>query len=147
MSAGLILSLGMLCVRGAATSNAWQYLFWRALGFSFVLALVAMQRHGVNPLAQIKHLGGFAWMSVIAMVVSQVCFILAVQSGNTAEIFFLMSLAPLMAAVLARPILGERLGVMGIFAIAIALGPFSQTGMCGVIRFSLTSQPRNFPVP
>ena len=101
----------------------------------------------VNPLAQIKHLGGFAWVSVIAMVVSQVCFILAVQSGNTAEIFFLMSLAPLMAAVLARPILGERLGVMGIVAIAIALGPFSQTGMCGVIRFSLTSQPRNFPVP
>lgn len=112
----------MLCVRGAATSNAWQYLFWRALGFSIVLTLVAMQRHGVNPFAQIRHLGGFAWISVVTMVASQVCFILAVQSGNTAEVFFLMSLAPLMAAVLARPILGERIGMMGVLAIAVALG-------------------------
>lgn len=112
----------MLCVRGADTSNAWQYLFWRALGFGLVLALVAMQRHAVNPLAQIRHLGGFAWVSVVAMVASQICFILAVQSGNTAEVFFLMSLAPLMAALLARPILGERLGLMGMLAVAIALG-------------------------
>jgi drug/metabolite transporter (DMT)-like permease len=120
--AGLVLSLGMLCVRGASSSNGWQYLFWRALGFTFVLTLVALYRHGSSPLTQIKRLGGFAWVSVLAMVASQVCFILAIQSGNTAEVFFLMSLGPLIAAMLARPLLGERLGTMSMFAIAIALG-------------------------
>jgi hypothetical protein len=39
--AGLVLSLGVICIRGASTSAAWQYLFWRALGFDLVLALVA----------------------------------------------------------------------------------------------------------
>ena len=33
-----------------------------------------------------------------------------------------MSLAPLMAAVIARPLLGERVGALGMLAIAVALG-------------------------
>jgi drug/metabolite transporter, DME family len=120
--AGLVLSLGVICIRGASASDAWQYLFWRAVGFSLVLSLVAAQRHRTNPLGQIRRIGGFAWVSVLAMVVSQVCFVGAIKSGSTAEVFFLMSLAPLMAAVLARPLLGERIGVLGVLAIGVALG-------------------------
>jgi drug/metabolite transporter (DMT)-like permease len=119
---GVVLSLGIVCVRGASASDAWQYLFWRAVGFGLVLALVAAQRHGTNPFLQVRRLGGFAWLSVLAMVASQVCFIAAIKSGNTAEVFFLFSLAPLMAAALARLLLGERIGVRGSFAIAVALG-------------------------
>ena len=119
---GIVLSLGVLCVRGASTSDAWQYLFWRALAFAFVLGLVAAQRHSVSPLVQMRRLGAFAWVSVSAMVASQVCFIIAIKLGSTAEVFFLMSLAPMMAAVLARPLLGERFGAQSVLAIAIALG-------------------------
>src|SRR5215510_2015635 len=78
-------------------------------------------RHGSSPLAQIQRLGGFAWISVLALVASQILFVAAIKSGSTAEVFFLMSLAPLMAAVLARPLLGERIGILGLLAIAIAL--------------------------
>ena len=120
--AGLVLSLGVICIRGASASDAWQYLFWRALGFGLALSLVAAQRHRTSPLAQIRRLGGFAWISVLAMTTSQICFVAAMKSGSTAEIFFLMSLAPLMAAVLARPLLGERIGPLGLLAIAVALG-------------------------
>src|SRR5258705_2458540 len=77
---GIVLSLGVLCIRGASASDAWQYLFWRALGFGVVLSLVAAQRHGTNPLSQIRRLGGFAWVSVLAMVTSQVCFVAAIKS-------------------------------------------------------------------
>ena len=119
---GLVLSLGVLCIRGASASDAWQYLFWRALGFGLVLSLVAAQRHAASPLVQIRRLGGFAWVSVLAMVTSQVCFVAAIKSGSTAEVFFLMSLAPLIAAVLARPLLGERIGALSVFAIMVALG-------------------------
>ncbi len=118
---GLVLSLGVLCIRGAAASDAWQYLFWRGIGLGFVLALFARSR-GQSPLAQIRRLGGFAWVSVVAMVASQVFFVAAMKAGNTAEVFFLMSLAPLMAAVLARPMLGERIGALGLLAIGVALG-------------------------
>ena len=57
-----------------------------------------------------------------ALVASQVLFVAAIKSGSTAEVFFLMSLAPLMAAVLARPLLGEHIGIFGMSAIAVALG-------------------------
>jgi len=120
--AGLTLSLGIICLRGASSSNAWQYLFWRALAFCAALALVATLRQGASPIGQIRRLGGFAWVSVGAMVASQIFFVAAIKAGNTAEVFFLMSLAPLMAAVLARPLLGERLGLLSALAIAIALG-------------------------
>jgi drug/metabolite transporter (DMT)-like permease len=118
---GLVLSLGVLCIRGASASDAWQYLLWRGIGFGLVLALFA-RASGQSPLAQIRGLGGFAWISVVAMVASQVFFVAAMKAGNTAEVFFLMSLAPLMAAVLARPMLGERIGALGVLAIAVALG-------------------------
>ena len=122
VAGGLVLSLGILCLRAATASDAWQYLFWRGIGFGFSVSLLAAWRHATNPLAQIRRLGGFAWISVLALVASQVLFVAAIKSGGTAEVFFLMSLAPLMAAVLARPLLGERIGIFGVVAIAVALG-------------------------
>src|SRR5262245_64419667 len=110
--AGLLLSLGVICIRGASASDAWQYLFWRSVAFGLAVAMVAARRHATSPIAQIRCLGAFAWISVLALVASQVCFIAAIKSGSTAEVFFLMSLAPLMAAMLAWPLLGERIGVL-----------------------------------
>jgi hypothetical protein len=56
----IVLSLGVLCVRDTSSSDAWQYLFWRAFAFALVLGLVAAQRHRTSPLVQIRRLGGFA---------------------------------------------------------------------------------------
>jgi len=122
IAGGLVLSLGILCLRAASASDAWQYLFWRGIGFSCSLAFLAAWRHGSSPLAQMRRLGGFAWVSVLALVASKDLFVAAIKSGSTPEVFFLMSLAPLMAALLARPLLGERIGSLGLVAVAIALG-------------------------
>jgi drug/metabolite transporter (DMT)-like permease len=121
IAGGLVLSLGVLCIRAANASDAWQYLFWRGLGFGCAVWLLATWRRASNPITQIRQLGGFAWLSVIALVASQVLFVAAIKIGSTAEVFFLLSLAPLMAAVLARPLLGERIGTFGALAIAVAL--------------------------
>ena len=119
--AGLVLSLGVLCVRAAGGSDPWQYLFWRAIGFGVVVTAIAAWRHRTSPHGQVARLGRFAWLAVGAMVFSQAGFIVAIKLGSTAEVFFLMSLAPLMAAVLARPILGEHIGRLGLAAIGVAL--------------------------
>ena len=121
VAGGLVLSLGILCIRGASVSDAWAYLFWRGIGLGVALAILAARRHRTNPLLQMRRLGGFAALSVLTLVASQILFVTAIKSGSTAEVFFLMSLAPLMAAVLARPLLGERLGSLGLLAIAVAL--------------------------
>jgi len=120
--AGLILSLGVLCIRGAGASDPFQYLFWRAVGFTAAVSLIAVHRHRISPFAQLRRMRGFAWTSAVAMVASQVTFIAAVKTTTVAEVFFLCSLAPLMAAVIALPLLGERIGPLGGVAIAIALG-------------------------
>jgi drug/metabolite transporter, DME family len=121
IAGGFVLSLGILCLRAASASDAWQYLFWRGIGFACALSVLASWRHASNLLTQITRLGGFAWMSVTALVASQIFFVAAIKSGSTAEVFFLLSLAPLLAAFLARPLLGERIGIVGVLAIAIAL--------------------------
>ncbi len=119
---GLILSLGVLCIRGAASLDAWSYLMWRGVGFGGVLAIVGLWRHGPALLTQICSMGGYAWIAAVAMVISQVGFVSAVQTTTVAEVFLLFSLAPLMTAVIARPILGERIGLLGGLAIVMALG-------------------------
>jgi drug/metabolite transporter, DME family len=122
IAGGLVLSLGVLCIRAANASDAWQYLFWRGIAFGCAVSLLAAWRHASNPYNQIRQLGGFGWLSVIALVASQVLFVAAIKIGSTAEVFFLLSLAPLMAALLARPLLNERIGMFGVLAIALALG-------------------------
>jgi DME family drug/metabolite transporter len=130
--AGVVLSLGILCVRFATSSEPWQYLFWRALGFALALAVVMVWRDGALAIAQVGRLGRFAWLSVLSMTASQVCFITAIKAGNTAEMFFLMSLAPLMAATMAWPLLGERIGLNGFMAIAVALAGVALMSGIGV---------------
>ncbi len=119
--AGLVLSLGVFCIRGTGGSDAWQYLFWRAIGFTAALAMFAAIRQRINPVEQVRRLGRLAWISAAAMAVSQATFISSAKLTTFAEVFFICALAPLLAAVLARPLLGERIGRMGLIAIAIAL--------------------------
>lgn len=120
--AGLVLSLGVFAIRGATQSDAWQYLLWRALGFTIVLVAIAAIRDHRNPLVQVAHLGRFGLMAACAMAASQITFISAVKVTTFAETFFLCSLAPLLSAMLARPLLGERIGWLVLVAIAIAMG-------------------------
>ncbi len=119
---GLILSLGVLCIRGAGGADAFQYLLWRSIGFTIAVSTIAYSRHAISPIAQVRHMRGFGWLAAVAMVLSQIGFIAAVKLTTIAEVFFLLSLAPLMAAALAYPLLGERIGLLGAIAIAIALG-------------------------
>lgn len=126
---GFILSLGVFTIRSATQSDAWQYLLWRALGFTTALLLIASVRDHRNPVLQIAHLRGFGVMAAMAMALSQISFISGVKVTTFAEVFFLVSLAPLLAAMLARPLLGERIGRLVLVAIAIAIGGvYTMTG-------------------
>jgi drug/metabolite transporter (DMT)-like permease len=122
LSAGLVLSLGVLCIRGAGESEAFQYLFWRAMGFTAAVTLIAACRHIANPVEQVMRMGRYGWLAAATMVLSQVAFIAAIKVATVAEVFFLFSLAPLIAAVLAFPLLGERIGALGGLAVATAIG-------------------------
>jgi drug/metabolite transporter, DME family len=119
--AGAILSLGVFCVRTATASSAWQYIFWRALGFTVALILVATVRDARNPLRQLAGLGRMAWVACLCMALSQVTFISSIKAATFAEVFLICSLAPLITALLAWPLLGERFGWTTVVALTLGL--------------------------
>jgi drug/metabolite transporter, DME family len=119
--AGLILSLGVFCVRNAPASNAWQYIFWRALGFTTALLILATWRDARSPLRQLIGLGRMAWIACLCMATSQVTFIYSIKAATFAEVFLICSLAPLLVAALAWPLLHERIGWSTIVALALGL--------------------------
>jgi drug/metabolite transporter, DME family len=118
--AGAVLSLGVFCIRNTSGTDAWVYIFWRALGFTTALITIATIRGAQNPLRQLTRLRGIAWIAALGMALSQITFISSVKIATFAEVFLICSLAPLVAAALAWPVLGERLN--GWTGVAIALG-------------------------
>jgi drug/metabolite transporter, DME family len=119
--AGLILSLGVFCIRNATQSNAWQYIFWRALGFTTALVILAGIRDHRSPIRQLAGLGPMAWVACLCMALSQVTFISSIKAATFAEVFLICSLAPLMVAALAWPMLRERIGWITVVALALGL--------------------------
>lgn len=127
--AGVILSLGVFCLRNATASNAWQYIFWRALGFTAALIVLAAIRDRRSPLQQLRGLGPMAWIACLCMSLSQITFISSVKVATFAEVFLICSLAPLLTAALAWPLLKERIGWVTFAAIAIGMfGVYVMTG-------------------
>jgi drug/metabolite transporter, DME family len=127
--AGAILSLGVFCVRNATSSNAWQYIFWRAVGFTTALVVLAALRDARNPLRQLMGLGRMAWIASVCMALSQITFISSIKSATFAEVFLICSLAPVMVAAIAWPLLNERIGwvtaaaiMLGIAGVAVMTG-------------------------
>lgn len=118
--AGAILSAGVFCVRNATASNAWQYIFWRALGFTAALVIIAWVRDHRSPLRQLAGLGRLGWVAAMCMALSQVTFISSIKVATFAEVFLICSLAPVITAALAWPLLKERIGWLT--AIAVVLG-------------------------
>jgi drug/metabolite transporter, DME family len=118
--AGVVLSLGVFCIRNTAGSDAWVYIFWRALGFTTALSVVAALRGDRSPWRQLTRLRGVAWIAALGMALSQVTFVSSVKIATFAEVFLICSLAPLVAAALAWPVLGERINLWT--GVAIGLG-------------------------
>lgn len=121
IAGGLVLSLGVFFIRSASESDAFQYVFWRSFGFTLALVTVAAFRGETDPWQQLRTLSKRGWIGGACIAASAMTFIMALKVSTFAETFFLCSLAPLMTAVLARPMLGERMTVGTLIAIAIAL--------------------------
>jgi drug/metabolite transporter (DMT)-like permease len=118
---GLVLSLGVFCIRNATESNAWQYIFWRALGFTTALVAIAWIRDHRSPVSQLVGLCRWAWIAALCMALSQVTFISSIKAATFAEVFLICSLAPVITAALAWPLLKERIGWVTVLAVILGI--------------------------
>ena len=140
LGAGVVWSLGALAARLADQADAWQYLLWRSLAILVVIEMLARTRRGA--LGSVVGSGiRRAYTSGPTMVAASAClatasigFIYALKNTTAANAAFLASLAPLLAALLARVVLGERINTVTVVAVATALGglAFMVNGELGV---------------
>ncbi len=124
LAGGLCWSFTGVFVRLAPHLDAWQFLVYRGLGVAVAFALLARSRGRGRILADLRALGSLGIVATLALSGAAIGFIIALKLTSVANALFLSSCAPLLSAILGFLVLGERLDVRQIGAVAL--------GFCGL---------------
>lgn len=118
--AGVIWSLNGLVLRLIGDAGTWQVLFYRSLGMIPVLFLWTSVTSGGRPLQTIRAAGLAGVAGGVGLVFAFAGAIYSMQATTIANAVFLFAAAPLITAVMARPILGEAVRPVTWVALIIA---------------------------
>ena len=125
--AALLLAFCVLCwsIAGVVTrhlerADSFEVTFWRSLFCAItVLSILAWQRRG-HALAPLLEMGWPGLFSGAMWAVMFTCFMLALTRTSVANTLLVMSVSPLLAALLGRLVLGTRVSAPTWLAIAMA---------------------------
>ncbi|MDH4116687.1 MAG: DMT family transporter [Acidimicrobiia bacterium] len=121
LSAGITWSLGAVTTVAATESDAWQYLLWRSVAVLVVVELLARLRGRRSSLKTAYTSGWLMVTACFSLFLASVSFIYALKTTTAANTAFLASITPLVAVVLARVFLGERLTKVTVGALMLAM--------------------------
>lgn len=120
VAAGVVWSLNGLLLRWVGEAGTWQVLFYRSIGM--VPALYLWLNHTTGGRAR-RAMAEAGWPGIVGgfgLVCAFAGAIYSMQSTTIANAVFLFAAAPLISAVMARPILGEAVRPITWVAIAVA---------------------------
>ena len=117
--AGTCWSLMGLAVRSIDSAAVWQIVLYRSLGLIPVLFLFIAIRTGHSPVTAIRRAGLPAVIGAAGLVAAFSGGIFSIQETTVANAVFLFATAPLFTAVLAWPVLGERVGMRTWIAVGV----------------------------
>ena len=123
---GLCLSFGGPLVRLIEEAGGWQILAYRCGSFTFTLILLILWNYRHQGMRQIGAQFRLAFtpigLAVAVSIGTGFCFYLfAMLNTTVANAVFVISMAPLATAVLAWPVLGERLSLRSSLVLLFAL--------------------------
>jgi drug/metabolite transporter, DME family len=121
LGAGVVWSLGALASRMADGSSAWQYLIWRSIAIVVVIEVMSAFQGKKSPLVRAYTEGWLMLACCGSLFLASVGFVYAIKNTTAANAAFMASLSPMIAAVLGRVFLGERLNRITGAAIALSL--------------------------
>jgi drug/metabolite transporter, DME family len=121
-AAGLVWSLGAVTARLAKHTDAWQYLVWRSVGVLLVMEVMTLAKRQRPLVPQAYRTGRMMQMATFGLLLASLSYVYALKNTTAANAAFLSSLTPLIAAVLGRVLLKERLSRVTIGCITMALG-------------------------
>ncbi|MSY18765.1 MAG: EamA family transporter [Actinobacteria bacterium] len=119
--AGLTWSFGAVTAKSSHHADAWQYLIWRSIGIIVVVEFIGLARGKGWTLPKAFTSGKPMLLGCASLFLASIGFVYALKTTTGANAAFLSSITPLIAVILARIFLGERLTRVTIAAIALAL--------------------------
>jgi drug/metabolite transporter, DME family len=121
IGAGATWSFGAPIARSAQHADAWQYLIWRSIGVIVVVEVLTLLRHERPRLPRAFRSGPVVFVATLGLLAASFGFIYAVKNTTVANASFLASITPIIAIVISRIVLNERLTAVTIGAICLAL--------------------------
>jgi drug/metabolite transporter (DMT)-like permease len=121
VTAGLLWSLQGLVFRQIDEAEPWAVLFWRSLGMIPVLLLFLLLQPGHALLPAVRQVGAAGIIGGLGLVGAFGGAVYSIQTTTVANAVFLFAAAPLLTAVLAWIVLGERPRLATWASIALAL--------------------------
>ena len=122
LGAGLCWSLGGIIVRKLTLTDTWEIVFWRAAFMSAFLGVLLVALRGRSAVASVRSIGLAGAVSSVCLAAQIYFFILALSHTSAANTFVLMSISPLLAALVGMLFLRERVAWHTWLAIGFALG-------------------------
>jgi drug/metabolite transporter, DME family len=132
LAAGLSWSFTGIFLRLAPDLSSWQFLTWRSLGIACAFALILRSQGGAPIQARFVSTGRIGAIVAVSLCMSSIAFIVAMKTTTVANALFLSSCSPLIAALLGRVILGERLSLVQAGSVALGLA-----GLCVIVGGAL----------
>lgn len=119
--AGVCWSLGGIIVRSVEVGD-WTIVFWRSALMAATLAVYLLARDGRRMAAGFARIGGIGLIVAALYAASFVLVVTSLTRTSVAHTYIIMSAAPMVAALLARPILGEPVRFRTWLAMTATLG-------------------------
>lgn len=119
--AGVLWSTVGLGIRLIEDAEVWQIMFYRSISLSVFLGVVIALRTGRNPFVMARATGMAGLIGALGLVAAYSGAIYAIQTTSVANAMLLFAIAPFLAAVLGRIVLGERVRPATWAAITVAL--------------------------
>ena len=134
IACGFLWSLAGIGVRMTVEASAWHVVFYRSIGLSLTLLayLLWRQKEVIKP---VKSIGALGFLAGALMGASFFGNIFALFYTSVANVTFILSTAPFIAALLGRIILGERVKRRTWVAIA-----FTTSGVLVMVNGGLSSE-------
>ena len=132
LAAGLSWSFTGIFLRFAPDLNSWQFLTWRSLGIACAFALILGSQGGDSIPARFVSTGWIGAIVALSLCMSSIAFIVSMKTTTVANALFLSSCSPLLAALLGRVILRERLSLAQAASVALGLA-----GLCVIVGGAL----------
>lgn len=124
LAAPLCWSIGGLVFR-SVEAGPWEAIVWRSLAHVFVFPVVLLLRFGPGAFSDLQRAPGTVAVVAACIAATFILHVQAMMSTTVANVLVMQSTSPLLVAVLAWVVLGERVDARGWATIAVAFAGLS----------------------